>query len=117
MILTKLGSVVIFTPIFALVGLVLGGAGYLLGMRFMNAQLPVKRESAKTKAPVLATVDSVIAGLGKLIFMATSITKLNEQMHAVSIRAYQAETTFRQQAHERIGKQTRTQRSFGHLNR
>lgn len=61
--LTKLGVVVIFTPIFLVVGLVLGSIGMWLGSRYMQAQLPVKRELSKAKAPVLATVDSVVGGL------------------------------------------------------
>lgn len=64
-ILTKLGVVMIFTPVFLIVGAFLGAVGMWLGGRYIRAQLPVKRELSNAKAPVLATVDSVITGLSE----------------------------------------------------
>lgn len=63
--LTKLGVVVIFTPIFLVAGVFFGAVGMWLGSRYMRAQLPVKRELSNAKAPVLAMVDSVITGLSQ----------------------------------------------------
>ena len=63
--LTKLGVVVIFTPMFLVAGAFFGAVGMWLGSRYMRAQLSVKRELSNAKAPVLAMVDSVITGLSQ----------------------------------------------------
>lgn len=43
-LITKLGAVLIFTPLFLLPGIALGALGFYLGTLFIKAQLSVKRE-------------------------------------------------------------------------
>lgn len=43
--LTKLGAVAIFTPLFIFPGLGIAAAGFYLGNMYLKAQLSVKRET------------------------------------------------------------------------
>jgi hypothetical protein len=43
-VIVSLISVILFVPIFALPGLLVGGVGIFIGSRYLKAQLSVKRE-------------------------------------------------------------------------
>jgi hypothetical protein len=64
-LLTTLAVIIIFTPIYVIPGMIIGGIGMWIGQRFLRVQLPAKREQAKAKAPVLAVIGSALSGLGK----------------------------------------------------
>ena len=65
--ITKLGGIVMFSPIFLVAGLVIAAAGGWCGEIYMKAQLSVKREMSNARAPVLANFGAAIAGLSKLL--------------------------------------------------
>ncbi|TCD60867.1 hypothetical protein EIP91_009386 [Steccherinum ochraceum] len=94
----KFGAVITISPIFSIPGVVVIIAGGLLGRVYMKAQLPVKRESSKAKAPVLGHFGSAISGL-------------------VSIRAYGAQDAFRKESYKRIDHWLRAEITFWNLNR
>ncbi|KAI0260155.1 hypothetical protein BC834DRAFT_925973 [Gloeopeniophorella convolvens] len=92
------GSIVFFTPIFIFPGFVVFAVGGWCGNVYMKAQLSVKREMSKMKAPMLGHFGAAITGL-------------------VSIRAYGAQEAFRQESYNRIDNYTRAARVFYNLNR
>ncbi|EKM56938.1 uncharacterized protein PHACADRAFT_208107 [Phanerochaete carnosa HHB-10118-sp] len=94
----KVGAVCIFTPYFLLPAVFIAGFGGFLGEVYMKAQLSVKREMSTAKAPVLGVFGSAMTGL-------------------TSIRAYDAQQTFRIMIHERIDRYVRAARSFYNVNR
>ncbi|KIP07615.1 hypothetical protein PHLGIDRAFT_413728 [Phlebiopsis gigantea 11061_1 CR5-6] len=96
--ITKLGVVVLYTPVFLPPALVIVSFGIWLGSLYIKTQLSVKREMSNAKAPVLATFGGAIHGL-------------------VSIRAYGAQTAFREELFKRINDYTRAGRIFWCLNR
>jgi hypothetical protein len=57
--LTEFCSILLITPSFTPIGLVVAIAGKWLGNVYMKAQLSVKREMSNAKAPVLAQYVSV----------------------------------------------------------
>ena len=61
--LTKLGAVLIYAPVFLFAALFVAVIGGCLGQIYVKAQLPVKREMSTAKAPVLGMVGGAIAGL------------------------------------------------------
>lgn len=61
----KLGAIILVSPIFVIPGIVVIVIGGLFGRIYMKAQLPVKRESSKAKAPVLGHFGSAVSGLGQ----------------------------------------------------
>ena len=71
---TALGILFIFTPIYILPALVIAAAGAWIGQIYVNAQLSVKREMSAAKAPVLSILDSAITGLR------TSLTHLRSHI-------------------------------------
>lgn len=60
----KVGAIVIISPIFSVPAVITLLVGGWIGHVFMRAQLPVKREGSKAKAPVLGHFDSAVGGLG-----------------------------------------------------
>lgn len=79
----SLGIVMVFSPAFLAVGMAFGGLGVWLGRQYMRAQLPVRREWSKAKAPVLATVDDIITGLGNYVYTISA-----DFVHAVASSIY-----------------------------
>ncbi|KAF4617372.1 hypothetical protein D9613_005686 [Agrocybe pediades] len=96
--LTKLGAVVLFTPLFLFPGIGVGVVGFFLGNMYLKAQLSVKRETSNARSPMLAHFSAAIHGI-------------------VSIRAYGAQDTFRQESLIRIDRYTRVARMSYNLNR
>ncbi|CAL1696210.1 unnamed protein product [Somion occarium] len=97
-IVVKFLAVILLSPIFLFPGLVLVAVGIWFGHIYMQAQLPVKRESSNARAPVLGHFGAAITGL-------------------VSIRAYGAQEMFRQELYRRTDRYTRVTREFWNLNR
>ena len=60
----KLGAIMIYAPVFIFAAGVVAVIGACSGQIYMKAQLPVKREMAKAKSPVLAIFGGTITGLG-----------------------------------------------------
>jgi hypothetical protein len=54
MMLIELGTIVVITPRFLFVGIVVALVGLVWGQLYMNVGMVVKRELSKAKAPVLA---------------------------------------------------------------
>ncbi|KAG2065985.1 P-loop containing nucleoside triphosphate hydrolase protein [Suillus decipiens] len=96
--ITRLGAVVVMTPVFLVPGLFIGLLGAWIGRIYMKAQLSVKREMSNAKAPVLGHFGAAIAGL-------------------ISIRAYGAEEAFKEESLDRIDRYTKSARMFYNLNR
>ncbi|KDR74315.1 hypothetical protein GALMADRAFT_250126 [Galerina marginata CBS 339.88] len=96
--LTKLGAVVIFTPLFFFPGLGAAVLGLYLGNVYLKAQLSVKRETSNARSPMLAHFSAAIHGL-------------------VSIRAYGAQSKFKGESLTRIDDYTRVARMSYNLNR
>lgn len=65
--MAKLGAVLIYVPVFLVAAIAVAAVGGYLGQIYMKAQLPVKREMAKAKSPVLGIFGGAIAGLCMLI--------------------------------------------------
>lgn len=64
-LIANFGAILSITPEFIFPGVVVGAVGFWVGHIFIKAQLPVKREMSKAKAPVLAAVSEVLVGLGQ----------------------------------------------------
>lgn len=97
-IIFKFASVLIYSPIFLVPGVIVAGLGYWIGTIYMAAQLPVKREMSNARAPVYSHFNASMAGL-------------------TSIRAFGAEDTFKLESKKRIDAYTKTARPFYDLNR
>lgn len=65
--LTKLGGIVMLTPIFLLPSLLVTAIGAWYGNVYTKGQLSVKREMSNARAPVLANFGAAISGLSKSI--------------------------------------------------
>ncbi|KAF5317511.1 hypothetical protein D9619_013131 [Psilocybe cf. subviscida] len=96
--LTSLTVVVIFSPIFILPGLLVVSVGVMVGRIYLSSQLSAKREQSNAKSPVLAHFNAAIAGI-------------------VSIRAYAAQNSFKEEASKRIDKYSRISRTTYNLAR
>ncbi|KAI1790046.1 P-loop containing nucleoside triphosphate hydrolase protein [Ganoderma leucocontextum] len=96
--LVRLVLVMIVAPIFTGVVAVFGIISGLYARAYMKAQLPVKREQSKTRAPLIGHLNSTVASL-------------------VSIRAYGVEESFKNDMHGRIDRWTRASNTFYNLNR
>ncbi|KAJ6479091.1 hypothetical protein C8R45DRAFT_933872 [Mycena sanguinolenta] len=96
--ITQLGAVVIYVPIFFFPGAFVGAVGAWVGQIYISGQLPVKRFMSNTRAPVLAHFGAAIAGL-------------------VSVRAFGAQAKFTTESLSRIDRYTRAARNFYNLNR
>jgi hypothetical protein len=64
-LVAKLVAVIVYAPIFSVAGIILAVIGATIGRVYLKAQMSVKRELSKAKAPVLGTIGSAIHGLGK----------------------------------------------------
>ena len=73
--LTKFVGVIVMSPIFAIPGTMLGLLGSWIGDLYIRAQLSVKREMSRARAPVLGHVGSAIAGLGAFRLQHDTLTK------------------------------------------
>ncbi|KAF7368881.1 ATP-binding cassette transporter [Mycena venus] len=87
-LLTRLLSIVIFTPLFFIPGAVVGIVGICIGRIYMASQLSVKRELSNARAPVLGHIGATIGGLA-------------------SVRAYNAQDTSIQISIDQINRLTR----------
>ncbi|KJA20178.1 hypothetical protein HYPSUDRAFT_204055 [Hypholoma sublateritium FD-334 SS-4] len=96
-VLTKLGAIILFTPIFLWPGLVIGVLAVLLGNIYLKAQLSVQRETSNARAPMLAHFSGAVHGL-------------------VSIRAYGAQDRFKNELYTRLDHFTRLSRISNNLN-
>ncbi|KAI0782172.1 multidrug resistance-associated ABC transporter [Abortiporus biennis] len=94
----KFAVIVVISPLFGGFGVVVAVIGGTIGNIYMKAQLPVKRENSKAKAPVMGHFSAAMTGL-------------------VSIRAYGAEEKFRLESFRCIDRMSRTARLFFDLNR
>ena len=66
---TRLGAVVIMSPLMIIPGSTIFVLGALCGYLYINAQLSAKREMSLAQAPVLGHFGAAIAGLGtRLVF-------------------------------------------------
>ncbi|KAF7320184.1 ATP-binding cassette transporter [Mycena kentingensis (nom. inval.)] len=97
-LLVSLASVVFFSPEFILPGAIVGILGFWCGHMYIAAQLSIKREMSKAKAPVLGHFGACVAGL-------------------VSIRAYGAQDAVIATSLLRIDKYSRCARTFNDLRR
>ncbi|KAI0791665.1 P-loop containing nucleoside triphosphate hydrolase protein [Abortiporus biennis] len=97
-IIIKFTAILVVSPIFTLPGMGVVVLGLTLGNVFMKAQLPVKRENSKAKAPVLGHLGAVASGI-------------------VSIRAYGKQKSFRAESFRRIDMYSRSSRAFYTLSR
>ncbi|KAF8157929.1 multidrug resistance-associated ABC transporter [Crassisporium funariophilum] len=95
---TRLLVVVLFTPVFVFPGVAVGALGMYLGNLYLSAQLSVKREMSNARSPLLAHFSAAIAGI-------------------VSIRAYGAELSFKNESLKRINHYIRVARMSYNLNR
>lgn len=60
----KLISVFLYTPIFIVPSIAMGGVAALVGKLFGKAQLSVQRELSNSRAPVLGHFEASVSGLG-----------------------------------------------------
>ncbi|KAI0672538.1 P-loop containing nucleoside triphosphate hydrolase protein, partial [Trametes maxima] len=97
-LLVKVFAIVFFSPAFIGPAILVGIAGLLIGYVFMRAQLSVKREMSKAKAPVLSHFGAAIGGI-------------------VSVRAYGAQQALKTEAHRRIDKYSQVSVTHEGLNR
>lgn len=111
---TRLGAVVLFTPVFLIPGVLMAVIGGYCGQVYMKSQLSVKREMSVARAPVLAHFGSAVAGLGELVSHTLQTIVLNQPI--VSIRAYGAQSAFKEESLKRIDRYTRPARTFYNLN-
>ena len=65
LLLLKMLAVVLFSPVFLLPSILVTGLGMALGNILVRAQLSVKREMSKSKAPVLGHFSVAINGIGE----------------------------------------------------
>lgn len=63
-LLAKFAGVVAVAPIFSLLGAISAVLGGWCGELYMKAQMPVKREQSKARAPILGHLGTTLAGLG-----------------------------------------------------
>ena len=81
---TKLGAIILFTPVFFFPGIVVAILGAFIGNRYLRAQLSIKREMrcvhvrlharmirkqcflSNARSPILAHVSAALHGLGTL---------------------------------------------------
>ncbi|KAJ7785923.1 hypothetical protein B0H16DRAFT_1657372 [Mycena metata] len=101
----KFCAVILFTPVFAIPGILVGVLGGWCGQIYIAAQLSVKREMSNAKAPVLGHEQP-------------TLLEVYSAHHSIaSIRAYGAEASIVNISLDRIDKYTRTARTFYNLNR
>ncbi|KIP05213.1 hypothetical protein PHLGIDRAFT_534841, partial [Phlebiopsis gigantea 11061_1 CR5-6] len=97
-LIISISVVVLYTPVFLVPALLISFLGGLMGNIYIKAQLSMKREMSNAKAPVLDVFGSATSSL-------------------TSIRAYAAQTMFRDTLHDRIDRYTRASRAMYNVNR
>ncbi|KAF9078002.1 hypothetical protein BDP27DRAFT_1207896 [Rhodocollybia butyracea] len=97
-LLSRLGAVLLFSPIFLLPGFFILAIGVVTGSVYFKAQMSVKREMSIAKAPVLGHFGATISGL-------------------ISIRAYGAQKLSLVQMQTRTDRHSRIARIFNNLQR
>ncbi|RPD55086.1 multidrug resistance-associated ABC transporter [Lentinus tigrinus ALCF2SS1-6] len=97
-LLIMFAAIVTVAPIFSVVGAISAVLGGWWGQIYLKAQLPVKREMSRTRAPILGHLSTTLSGL-------------------VSIRAYGAQEHFIQKSYLKLDDYTRATRTFYNLNR
>ncbi|PPQ77073.1 hypothetical protein CVT25_014886, partial [Psilocybe cyanescens] len=97
-LITKLGVIVLFTPIFIFPGIAIAIVGTVIGSMYLRAQLSIKREMSNARSPLLAHFNAAIHGL-------------------VSIRAYGAQQAFKTESFSRIDHFSRIARASWNANR
>ncbi|KAJ4466287.1 P-loop containing nucleoside triphosphate hydrolase protein [Lentinula aciculospora] len=97
-LLSRLGAVVLFSPIFLLPGFLLLVIGICIGSVYFKAQMSVKREMSIAKAPMLGHFGATISGL-------------------TSIRAYGAQEISILEMQTRTDRHSRIARIFNNLQR
>ena len=65
LLLLKMFAVVLFSPVFLLPSTLVAGLGMMLGNILVKAQLSVKREMSKSKAPVLGHFGAAMNGISE----------------------------------------------------
>lgn len=63
--LVKFVGILIVSPIFIIPGSIITLLGALCGQIYMRAQLPVKREMSKARAPVLGHFNAAVSGISE----------------------------------------------------
>ena len=61
-------AVLVYTPTVGLLGILIFAVGATVGNIYMKAQLSVKRELSKAKAPVMAHFGAAVEGISKFYF-------------------------------------------------
>ncbi|KAG8882435.1 hypothetical protein FRB97_008251 [Tulasnella sp. 331] len=97
-LLFKFAAVLLYSPIFAVPGMLVATCGALIGRVYMAAQLPVKRDMSNARSPIYSHFNASMAGL-------------------ISIRAYGAEDAFKEESRARIDRYTRPARALYDQNR
>ncbi|KAI0800050.1 P-loop containing nucleoside triphosphate hydrolase protein [Fomes fomentarius] len=97
-LILKMVAIVIFSPVFLVPVLLVAVVNGLCGHIYINAQLSVKRELSKAKAPVLGHFGAAINGI-------------------TSIRAYGAQGAFKAESYRRIDKYSQASILNASLNR
>ena len=64
-ILVRFFAVVSLSPVFIVPGIVVSALGVFCGRVYMKAQLSVKREMSKAKAPVMGHFGAAISGISE----------------------------------------------------
>jgi hypothetical protein len=103
-----------FVPVFSWMGIFLAVIGLGIGNIYMKAQLAVKREMSKAKAPVMGNFGDAIEGLGEYIHPKER-NLLDCYLLLVSIRAYGAEDSIKLRSMSKIDDYSRTARLFSEL--
>ena len=65
--LLKLGAVMLYSPIFAIPGVIMAVVGSWVGHVYLKAQLAVKREQSNARAPVLGHFGAAFTGISEYV--------------------------------------------------
>ncbi|KAH9480813.1 ATP-binding cassette transporter abc4 [Psilocybe cubensis] len=90
--LATLATIVLFTPVFVIPGIIAAFFGVLLGNLYLKTQLSMNREMSNARSPLLAHFSAAMQGL-------------------VSIRAYGAQRAFSEESLRRIDFHSRADRA------
>ncbi|CAE7194831.1 unnamed protein product, partial [Rhizoctonia solani] len=96
-LLSRFIAIIVFSPLFILLGATVSVLGIWLGQVYITSQLSVKREMSNARSPVFSHFGAALQGI-------------------ISIRAYGAEDQFRALALKRIDKYSRAARTLYNLN-
>ena len=65
--LLKLCAVMLYSPIFAIPGIMIAAVGSWIGQVYLKAQLAVKREQSNARAPVLGHFGAAFSGISMYV--------------------------------------------------